>query len=1271
MRSKKKHDDLGKQVWVTSGKMEHVAYLVQPQEEEVRPGKVLIQWQDGGRVYVDAAAILGDLHPDASASIADSNENEERRTKTPRRNRRRSHSKRYIENDTDADNDAGDEDEQEEAHQDKEEGAAEEEEAKKPASRPSKRGLPTSTRDTTLPTEIIVAADAMDDLELSLSGDEDFYHGPKIPFEQSKVRRKKRSRSLGESKPKGPPGDHNKFKRARNLTSRYASNSNPARISLGKGQRMTYSQVDRLRRASLEAKMAQNEAPSNTSDALSFDESPVQKPSQPIVAVVTTVKKTRATSTEKEVIYARVQEVDFAATPGNQNHDTGVDKATTTKAARPVRRIETLPQRIEKAPVTERDDRTKKAAESTSSTASVDSITEHFPKDDGVIAEDKSSDCVSWREHPVPPATVTAPASLRESEKCKTDQSSNQQREASPSVPPTPKMTEHEATTSAQDEAVPSSSQNKVTADSTTTKGSESSEEEEVPVVPSPTATSVPQVGATITETPTTPNRILVAPSAATATMNATKLQASSPRAPKEVSTPFHSSQSTPTSKLGPPRTPRNTPTKTTWANTQEASTTLHTSSASALSKLQQSSTLSYNSSVIIGANESAPSFTGPILKSPESSKSTPICTMVQKNSATHSPHPSGVAPMLDLAPLQKWPRAPPPEALPTMDQKTGARKTKSPEDAPALETTTPNDSCGTVNGIGSGISKPPESLVPNTEAVKGRKSPKRIMIEPNEGKSAALSPPVVSRPAQPPFPSTTEEGMGGNTKNVPAAKGNMDTGDKTAQLQGEEVQATETQRKVGVTNQRARNKQREVMFSDNASISKASSTIRAKSIHEASAYRTEQTVPNNANMLELVRYLVENADTTTITPNIIISEVEDRLDQELCSFTRIRLKEFINNLLTDMNSSACLKQPTTRNIENQPGAITSARNSLDIFLGEGIDRAHETIVSNFHNNCVTAVSLVADSDSTTSSAQSTVLFSGIASLPNLRDVTISYCGNSLNISQLMKLFTGSSIRRLKLVDVVLSGGDKDYFADTNLHSLRVLHLVGCAPFEESNPTAFQAWLSQLTSFAPLTELWLDSTKGLFAKNIGTFCRTFQRFELGLRCMPVPDNILGYSSLSKLHLIDCAYTCTENALVSSTQAVQRELFVWGKVSQMNAVSFFQKIKLNHCLEILTLTISGGANMNALELDQLFDYNDTLRKVDLVILGGVQNVSQASARVLESLETNTNIISLRIFASKKNSIAQHQQSLRKQFTKTIRANRTLQNIHLFGLEWQRK
>ena len=1243
MPSKKKHDDLGKQVWVTSGKMEHVAYLIHQQEhhhqEEVEPGKVLIQWQDGGRVYVDAAAILGDLHPDASASIAD----EERQRKTPRRNRRRSQSKKYIEKDTDDGDDADDEHEKEQGHQDTEgdDDDDEEEEAKKPASRPSKRRLPATTRDSTFPTEILVSVDTMDGFELSLSGDEgeSVYHGPKLPFEQPKVRKRKHPKSGGEHKAKNPPD--NDTKRSRNITSRYESNSNPARISLGKGQRTTYSQVDRLRRASVEAKLAQNEAPSNDSDTLSFGESPIQKPSQPTVAVVTTVKKKKVTSAEEEIVHASVQDIDVASTPGHQNHVDGVNKVTTVKAARPGRRILTLPQRTKKVSVTECDDQTKTTTKAMSATASADSIKERLPNEGDINTEDKSSDCASLSECPELPARLIVPVSLNEPTQCQTGQSSGQQKALSSSVPPSTKMLEHEATTSTQTEAVPSNShQSHVMVDGT---AKDSALSKEVLVESPPKETSAQQLDAANTETPVTPNRPLAVPRATKATPNAPQIQKSSPRAPEEASTPFYTSLSAAT-----PIVP-NSLTVTTRANTEEAATPLQTSTSAAMSKLKkllQSSTPPNTPTGTPGANDSAASSAGPLLNSSVPSKSTPTSTMAHQNITTCAPNSSHVAQMLDIAPGPKLTRTPTPEALPTMAQTTVTKKAKSQQDAPALERTMPQDSCGTATEIASDNTKAPKSSV--TASSMKRKSPKRIRMEQNKGRLTAL---VVVRPPPSHSPPIAEKGMVATEINTPATNSTIAIGDKAVQMQS--VRATQIPKEVDDANQQAPIYQGEVISSDNESVSEASPANSAKSMDEAPTHRTQHTVSNRGDPYELARSFLETADTTTITANQIITDVEDHLDQELSWPLRRNLKKFIHDRLAIMKSNT-----------------TSTQNSLNIFLEEGIECARSTINSNFHNKYITAVSLIADSASTTSFADSTAIFSGIAALANLQEVTISYCGNSLNICHLMKQFSRSSIRKLKLLDAVLAGGNEDNLSDSNLHSLRVLHLVGCAPSEGSNPMAFQTCLSRLTASAPLTELWLDSNKGLSAHDIEKFCRTFQRFELGLRCMPVPDNILGYNSLTKLRLIDCAYTCTGNALVSSTQVVQKELFVWGRVSQEKAVSFFQKIKINQNLEVMTLTISGGADANALGLDQLLVYNDKLRKVDLVILGRVRNASQAAVRVLESLETNASIRSLRIFVSKKDCIDQHQQSVRKQLAKTIRANRTIQKVHLFGLEWHR-
>ena len=1190
---KTKHDDRGKEVWVAVGRVEHIAHLVHG--GEVKPGKVLIQWQDStrpsDRIYVDEADILEDViysNEAATRDSSDDDDDDEPRKRTTRQNRRRLRSQH------------GDQ-------QGKEIKQEPEDEKPLVAARPAKRRLSLELPES-FPAEIQVPTAAVDAaagdvsvLPFSEPDSEDEGYSPKIPFSQTKTRKSKPQK-------KRKAADHHGHSTHRSRK-RTSTDNKTARVSLGKQEKpMTYSSRDRLRRASMEARNAKNEVDSDSDFSFHEASSPIPRPRAniptPAAAVVTTAKKTKPSSaTQASAITPRYE---FAP-------NEGPNQVTTAKAVRPGRRTISLPQRTTRAKATTKTTSPPTSILSTKTTSLTNSAcsTEghKLAGDESPIEERRHAAASSSEPVPSDTALHSSPTTrtIHETASLQEPQHSMRQPEEESkkdnlSSMASPNTTEDDPAIMMQDDMMDHgedpetffrSSSNSPSPDDAMCCDNEDAAPLDDPVPPA--SSSVPKQGIPGDERSVQVDTTLTTTGSEEGTTNDQQLLLEySPPAPPEAA-----------------------------------------------------------DQPVIGSNTARdpPAVTSPSSAMAAFGNGNPD---VPVPPATTEPSP------VSLKLSTSRTRTPTSLTAPTKTQRQSiVRGMKSPGKSNSMTFgVMPRSSSGTPKA------KPSEGSATTSSAASWLRtsvSPQRTATE--QTKESLAAPAPLSSPSK-----TSQSEIIAQTTFAETST-TIDMHPTTEQSQSHKTRETQTRTELEVDKDAQTHHHRGPILWDDDS---ASETMSQTSNSEKEMKEKEQqVVSTSTTMYDVARSLVMTEGTPTTTANAIIDAIEDHLDVHLTSLARMKLKVYIDDLLADIIKSDDQKLLTTTDLDSNAQPATSNQ-ALDIFLEDGIDCAHTLLLRNFHNRQISKVSLFADASSVASFAQSATLFSSIATLPNLQEVTISYCSNELNINQLNKCFTRSnSIRKLELINVILTGRDEDFHAlsksDRKLQSLQELHLVECAPSEGSNPGAFQAWLSHLTMYAPLTKVWLDETGGLSADFIGKLCRTFQRFELGLRRMPVPCNILSFGTLTALHLIDCFEICTGDALVFPSQTPMKELFLWGKMTQEMAVEFFQKLQSDTGLERLTLSITGGADTSALRLEDLIEKNTMLRRVDLIIFGGVQNAAKEAALILKALETNHHIESFRILVAKKDEI-ERQTIQQIQFAKTFRKNRTIQTIHLFGQEW---
>jgi hypothetical protein len=222
----------------------------------------------------------------------------------------------------------------------------------------------------------------------------------------------------------------------------------------------------------------------------------------------------------------------------------------------------------------------------------------------------------------------------------------------------------------------------------------------------------------------------------------------------------------------------------------------------------------------------------------------------------------------------------------------------------------------------------------------------------------------------------------------------------------------------------------------------------------------------------------------------------------------------------------------------------------------------------------------------------STALFEAIVRLlPVLRRVTIWCHGAELDLGHVMEhlIFKGS-IDTLEICDATLCqscGVDSLPYIPSSAKTVTELRLTHCKPSETAEPFVLEQWLLELATFAPLRRVWLDQVDGVSACCIERMCTSLPTLELHLKLMSIPPNILCFPNLSKLSLVDCAGV-PEIVAHKKPSAALRELFLWGDQSQDSAVRVFGQVTQMTGLEALTVTVTGGADLNALRIDYLLE-----------------------------------------------------------------------------------
>jgi hypothetical protein len=413
-----------------------------------------------------------------------------------------------------------------------------------------------------------------------------------------------------------------------------------------------------------------------------------------------------------------------------------------------------------------------------------------------------------------------------------------------------------------------------------------------------------------------------------------------------------------------------------------------------------------------------------------------------------------------------------------------------------------------------------------------------------------------------------------------------------------------------------------------------------------------------------------DKARTTTAD---IVEAVEDYFETCLSSMAQSQLEHFIAEFVAAYERGeveAALSADGGDNSQLQEEDDDDYfEETLTLFLEQGTANIFGTLSANWLNDNITNLALFAGEGNYTMPREET-LFGCIASLPQVRGVSIYYGGRDLQVRNLMKVFTlKSAICKLEVVDAVLCGEPEDFLACSSARcdfsSFQELHLDSCAPSKAASPDAIEKWLIEIIIFAQLNKLWLDNLEGVSPATIAKLCQYRCLKELGLRCMPVPKSLFGAENLTKLHLIDCPDTM--GALYfSALPPTLKEVFVWGEVTEASGISFIRMLHANPTLERLSLTITGGPCLCTLGIDTLVTQNKCLLQLNLILMGFVSNVERGAQEIAEAVAKNKTMECLRIYAGTSNEISDEKMQLL--LTKSLRRNRSLKTLEMFGIIW---
>jgi len=356
-------------------------------------------------------------------------------------------------------------------------------------------------------------------------------------------------------------------------------------------------------------------------------------------------------------------------------------------------------------------------------------------------------------------------------------------------------------------------------------------------------------------------------------------------------------------------------------------------------------------------------------------------------------------------------------------------------------------------------------------------------------------------------------------------------------------------------------------------------------------------------------------------------------------------------------------------NVETKDGTTVEIldvddRHAVELILEEGISSSKEILQADFKT--IDKVSLFADERPTESSNDINIILASMATLPFLSEVSLSLAGKSLEVKQLMMLFHPQNcLRKLQLIDVSLSGQDEDFHVQGNLLELRELHLTHCKVSNTSNHLSFETWVFEFLTCSPVTKVWLESCR-VSSDCIAKFGQSSQHLELGLRCMPVPINIQSFANLNKLSLIDCSEIHVREIMTTTEHSpAMKEIVLWGRIKHPAAVNFLRKLQRNQAVEKLTLSVAGGSDLSELGVELLLETNSRLRSLAIVLMGEVKNARRGSAVILEALEKNSCVESLRIHVDKGYEVVEECSRVER----LLQKNSTIKLLHVLGVEWQ--
>ena len=414
-----------------------------------------------------------------------------------------------------------------------------------------------------------------------------------------------------------------------------------------------------------------------------------------------------------------------------------------------------------------------------------------------------------------------------------------------------------------------------------------------------------------------------------------------------------------------------------------------------------------------------------------------------------------------------------------------------------------------------------------------------------------------------------------------------------------------------------------------------------------------------------------------------VIDALEDRLGFCLSTPLHRTIEEYISTQLFTQNGTEISSVPLPPSLSEQAAPETTKHlmdnsispKSLTVSLDKGIPAALQHLQSMWLEDSITNVTIVASAGLSFGRDAMASLFSTVAALPNVQMLSVSIGGLELPVSALMKIFnSGMAIQKLELIDATIFGNEEDYLLATGsscrLTSLRSLHMVGCAPSHTSSAWCFERWILDMSKAASLETIWLNEVTGVSSKAIQEICKAPTLREIGLRCVPVPQNILVESnSYSKLDIIDCPHSDLSTALLSRSEICKslRSVFLWGELQEHTAARFLKSTAKSR-MESLSLSVTGNVCLHRLGIDRLLNVSTTLERFDLVIVGSLENAEESSVVILRTLSSSLSIKSFRLFTADGEQFAS--ESLKANASKTLITNKNITTLHLFGLEWNR-